>query len=393
MASDWSERTARSTRRSRPPANVAFELSVIDGPDAGKTFAIEPSVVTFVGHSKLCAIALADDTVAPRHCSLESTGTQLRIVAGEDPRFPPAKVNGVCAREAFLLGGEIIRLGQSALVVRRKSAHETTAADLRAFGRVAGESGQMRALYNIFATLAHERTPLAIHGERGTGKRLLAEELHAHGPFQDGPFVVVPRRAPIAPFLPLAKGGTLYVEDAAPEQASELEGVPCDVRVIVGARGRFEAPGLAHVTLPPLREREGDVAILARHFWARLGGEGGLPDDFIARVAERAWPGNCRELRIAVEDRLRHGADETVSDIVEIASGSHASSAPGDAIADVVDRDLALVPARHEILAEFERRYVDHALEKAGHNVARAAANSGIAHRYFQVLKSRRKNA
>jgi hypothetical protein len=389
MASDWSERTARSTRRSRPPANVSFELSVIDGPDAGKTFAIEASVVTLLGHSKVCAIHLEDDSVAPRHCSVEMTGSQLRLVdLGGGPR-----VNGVSTREAFLLGGEILRVGQTALVVRRKSAHETTSTALRAFGRVAGESPQMRALYIVFTTLAEKRIPLAIHGERGTGKRLLAEELHAQGPFRDGPFVVVPRRAPIAPFVPLAKGGTLYVEDGAPEQASELANVPADVRVIVGARGPFEAAGLVHVTLPPLREREGDVAMLARHFWTELGGEGGLPDDFIARVAEREWPGNCRELRIAVQDRLRHGAEETVSDIVEIASGSHATGAAEDVIADVVDRDLPFVPARHEVLAEFERRYVDHALEKAGHNVARAAANSGIAHRYFQVLKSRRKNA
>jgi two-component system response regulator HydG len=302
-------------------------------------------------------------------------------------------VNGVIAREAFLLGGEIIRLGQTALVVRRKAAHETASTPMRAFGRLVGESSQMRALYKVFLNLAQTRTPLAIHGERGTGKRLLAEELHAHGPFKDGPFVVVPRRAPIAPFFPLAQGGTLYIEDAAPEQASELVSAPTDVRIIVALRGPFEAAGLEHVTLPPLRERDGDVATLARHFWTLLGGEGSLPDDFVARVAEREWPGNCRELRMAVQDRLRHGAEETVSDIVEIASAAHSSSAAADPIADVVDRDLPFVPARHEILAEFERRYVDHALEKAGHNVARAAANSGIAHRYFQVLKSRRKNA
>ncbi|MBX3252450.1 MAG: hypothetical protein KF901_35075, partial [Myxococcales bacterium] len=44
-----------------------------------------------------------------------------------------------------------------------------------------------------------------------------------------------------------------------------------------------------------------------------------------------------------------------------------------------------------EVVAEFERRYVERALERSGRNVARAAAASGIAHRYFQVLKARRR--
>ena len=370
-----------------------FELHVIDGPDAGHTFAIAPSTVVLVGTSKLCAVRLRDDAVAARQCSIELTGSQLRIIdLGGGPDYPPTttRVNGVCALEAFLVGGEIIRVGQTALVVRRKSGDETAPSQATSFGRVIGESSQMRALYTVLETLAQRRTPLVIQGERGTGKRLLAEELHAHGPWRDGPFVVVPRHAPIAPFVPLAQGGTLYVEDAATDEARSLE-VPSDVRVIFGARGALDA-AYDRVTLPPLREREGDVAILARRFWSELGGEGALPDDFVARVTDRAWTGNCRELRMAVSDRLRHGAEELTSDIIEIIGGAR-PSAPADVIEDVVANELPFVKARNEVMAEFERRYIDHALEKAGHNVARAAANSGIAHRYFQVLKSRRKNA
>lgn len=391
MASDWSEGTARSTRRSRPPASTSFELHVIDGPDAGKTFAIEAGSVVLVGSSKLCAIRLGDDLVAPRHCSIEMTGTELRILDLSPEK--ETRVNGVCAHEAFLVGGEIVRVGQTALAVRRQSARETAAMQITSFGRVIGESQQMRALFIVFMTLAQSRSPLVIHGERGTGKRLLAEELHAHGPWKDGPFVVAPRRsASIAPFLALAKGGTLFVEDAAPDAAAGLE-VPGDVRVIFGARGPVDG-AIERVTLPPLRVRDGDVSILARSLWTQLGGEGSLPDDFVARHLDHEWPGNVRELRVAVEDRLRHGAEETVSDVVEIVAGGPRSSAPpADVLAEVVDGELPFVRARHEVLAEFERRYVDRALEKAGQNVARAAANSGIAHRYFQVLKSRRKNA
>lgn len=388
MSSDWSEGTSRSARKSRPPPSTSFELHAIDGPDAGRTFAIEPGSVVLVGRRAPCAIHLADETVGPRHCSLEMTGAMLRVVdLGGRPQT--TRVNGVCVHEAFLAGGEILRVGQTALVVRRSSSYETMPIQVTSFGRVVGESPQMRALYIVFMTLAQKRSPLVIQGERGTGKRLLAEELHAHGPWKEGPFVVVPRGAPLEPFFPLARGGTLYVEDAPALDAHELRELPGDVRVIFGARGPFDG-AFERVTLPPLRERDGDVAILARHFWTALGGAGSLPDDFVARYAERAWPGNCRELRIAVQDRLRHGAEEMVSDIVEIVAAR--PSAPPDVLAEVVENEVPFVKARHEVLAELERRYVDRALERAGHNVARAAANSGITHRYFQVLKSRRKS-
>jgi transcriptional regulator of acetoin/glycerol metabolism len=387
MGSDWtSVGTARSTRRSRPAIVTSFEVKVIEGPDAGLTFALEPASVVLVGSSKLCALELSDATVAPRHCSLEMTGTEVRLVD-----LSPAKetrVNGVCAHEAYLVGGEIVRVGATVIAVRRRTYAEAAPIQPTSFGRVVGESMPMRALYIVLTTLAQKRTPLVIHGERGTGKRLLAEELHAHGPWKDGPFVVVPRHAPIEAFFDPAKGGTLYVEECTALQVRELE-IPGDVRVIFGARAAFDG-AFESVTLPPLRERDGDVSLLARHFWAELGAEGSLPDDFVARHEEHPWPGNVRELRIAVQDRLHHGAD---SGAVDVVPGQRPSAPPPDVLADVVESEESFVRARHRVLAEFERRYVDRALERAGHNVARAAANSGIAHRYFQVLKSRRKNA
>jgi len=258
------------------------------------------------------------------------------------------------------------------------------------FGRLYGESAEMRVLYRRFAEAALKRAPLVIEGERGTGKRLLAEEIHAQGPWKNGPFVVVPRGDEIAPFVNSARGGTLYVEQATARCEIEL---PADVRIIFGTRvthtNAFGA-SIDRITLPSLKHREGDVAVLARRFWADLGGEGSLPDDFSARFAGHAWPGNVRELKIAVRDRLLHGADELISDVYDIVPPRPANQ---DAMESVIEADLTFVDARTEILAEFERRYVDRALERAGQNVARAAANSGIAHRYFQVLKSRRKQA
>jgi two-component system, NtrC family, response regulator HydG len=122
---------------------------------------------------------------------------------------------------------------------------------------------------------------------------------------------------------------------------------------------------------------------LARQFWLDLGGEGNLPDDFAAPFARHQWPGNVRELRIAVQDRLLHGGETSLE--------ARPFPAPAkDHLAEVIDQDLPFVRARKEVVAEFERRYVARALRLAEHSVGRAAAASGIAHRYFQVLKSRR---
>ena len=74
------------------------------------------------------------------------------------------------------------------------------------------------------------------------------------------------------------------------------------------------------------------------------------------------------------------------------AGGRHAESGERseDAIERVLSMDLPLPAARAEIVEEFERRYVERVLERHGGNVSRAAAASGIALRYFQLLKAKR---
>src|SRR5205814_5128530 len=83
--------------------------------------------------------------------------------------------------------------------------------------------------------------------------------------------------------------------------------IKVDVRVIAATRrdldrevqeGRFRDDlffrlAVTRIELPPLRRREGDVALLARHFWSELGGEDvPLPPDLLARLTAYSWPGN-----------------------------------------------------------------------------------------------------
>jgi DNA-binding NtrC family response regulator len=150
---------------------------------------------------------------------------------------------------------------------------------------------------------------------------------------------------------------------------------------------------IARVELPPLRQRRGDVPLLARFFCRELGApERALPEDLLLRWEDYAWPGNVRELRNAVARWLAMG--EEGSRARAAASGPVSSPAPGDSsegdlVARVIAEQMPYVHARARVLEDFEQRYVAAVLEAHGGNVARAAAASGIARRHFQRVKAR----
>ena len=174
-----------------------------------------------------------------------------------------------------------------------------------------------------------------------------------------------------------------------------------DVRVIAATRrdldkrvqdGDFREDlffrlAVGRVELPPLRRRRGDVTFLARHFWKTLGGDPpGLIEEMVADLEKYSWPGNVRELHNAILRRISLG---------ELALGSGAGTRPtqessdADAIAETLALGLPFPRARDRVLEVFERCYVEHALERHGGNVARAAASSGIARRYVHTLRTR----
>src|SRR5262249_7970807 len=120
----------------------------------------------------------------------------------------------------------------------------------------------------------------------------------------------------------------------------------------------------ARVELPPLRAREGDVGLLARHFWRELGGKSEpIPTEFTERLEGYAWPGNVRELCNAIARRVALG------ELAEERPRREPAKGTGDAIDAVIAENLPFVRARDRILSEFERRYVERALERFGGNV------------------------
>jgi two-component system, NtrC family, response regulator HydG len=233
------------------------------------------------------------------------------------------------------------------------------------FGVIVGRSPAIRAALEQAARVApHRDVTVLIGGETGTGKELLARALHYHSPRATAPFVEINCAAIPVNLLEselfghergaftgaiaskpglfeMANGGTVFLDEIGnlplelqPKLLRALESREIrrvggqqartvNVRVIGAthvdlaaavARGEFRQDlyyrlNVVALALPPLRDREGDIELLAETFTTRLASQYGLPVPPLStevRGALRAhtWPGNVRELRNAIERAL-----------------------------------------------------------------------------------------
>jgi DNA-binding NtrC family response regulator len=348
-------------------------------------------------------------------------------------------VDGVCVGDAYLEGGEAVRIGATVLLVARRN--RTTPPEIPAatsFGRVVGASAEMRRLYPLCAKLAASTVPVVIEGETGTGKEVLAEALHEEGPRARRPFVVFDCTA-VPPNLveselfghergaftgavqsrkgvfEQADGGTLLIDEIGdlalalqPKLLRAIEraqirrvggdrSIEVHVRILAATRRDLDhevAAGLfrddlfhrlavARIELPPLRARHGDVPTLVAHFCGSLGADpSALGAELLRRWEDYPWPGNVRELRNAVARHLALGELAT-----DTASGEHPKA--WDLIERVLEMDLPLSEARDRVVEEFERRYLERVLARNKGVVTDAARASGVARRHFQRLRAR----
>ncbi len=223
---------------------------------------------------------------------------------------------------------------------------------------IIGEDATLRAALARAALVAPTSTSVLVCGESGTGKELVARALHELGPHPAGPFVAVncgalPRElaeselfghergaftgAAVrrAGWFEEASGGTLVLDeigelplDLQPKLLRVLETgrlrrvggageIPVRVRVVAMTLRNLEGEVARRnfredlyyrlagfcVRLPPLRERRGDIPILAGHFLREIAAEVGprqLEPAALAALTTASWPGNVRELRNAI---------------------------------------------------------------------------------------------
>jgi NtrC-family two-component system response regulator AlgB len=219
----------------------------------------------------------------------------------------------------------------------------------------------MRAALDVAFKAAVSDAAVLVRGENGTGKGVLARAIHARSLRADAPFVTVACPSLSAELLEselfghvqgaftgavrdttgkvaAAEGGTLFLDEIGDlplalqpkllrllqekqyERVGETRTRACDVRVLAATNRKLEADIVAgrfredlfyrlnviEITLPPLRERRGDILQLAERltaFFARQSGKviTGFSEEARNALLRHSWPGNIRELRNAIE--------------------------------------------------------------------------------------------
>jgi two-component system, NtrC family, response regulator AtoC len=298
--------------------------------------------------------------------------------------------------------------------------------------KIIGESPAMREIFEVVQQVAPTRATVLVTGESGTGKELIARAVHQLSPRAKQPFVAV-HCAALAPTLleselfghekgaftgaherrigrfEQAQGGTLFLDEIGEidatiqvkllrflgertfERVGSNKTLTADVRLVAATNknleelvkaGKFREDlffrlRVVEIELPPLRERPGDLPLLAQDFLREFARENGKAvNDFTADALQllmnHTWPGNVRELRTAIEHAvvLCRGEKISARDLPASVRGSR----PADA--QFLQRnDLTVKDAEKEL--------VKRALKETGGNRTRAAQKIGMSRRTF----------
>jgi two-component system response regulator GlrR len=314
--------------------------------------------------------------------------------------------------------------------------------DFEELNLVGGAPAFEAALRMIRRFAASDITVLVL-GETGTGKELAARAIHYLGSRRDRPFVPIncgaipdslvenelfghargaftDGREGAPGLIADAEGGTLFldeVEALSPKAQVALlrflqdgiyrplgarQPVKSQVHVIAASNVDLarlvEAGGfrrdlmyrlqIGALRMPPLRERLGDIALLAGHFVGKLGRRYGRPgrslDPASVAVLERHdWPGNVRELENVIHRQF------VLSDAAVIALDEaclRVASEPAPPVEPAVSFDVGFRRAKEQAIDAFERAYVRRALAECGGNVSAAARRAEKERRTFSKL-------
>jgi len=420
MAPEHSKTTAL-TVRGQTYFIRRFAVTVHDGPDRGLR-AVSSSDEFSVGTEKGNDLQLSDTAVSRHHLLIRVTkhGLEVRDQSSTNGTLVgDLGINSVLVRRDTRLA-----LGRSSIDIEFLDEQiEEPLAESDHFGDLYGRSSAMRRLYPVLEKYARSDSTLLVTGETGTGKEVVAESVHLASPRSRGPLVVVdcgalPRQLMESELFghvrgsftgaeddrdgafATADGGTLFLDEIG-ELALDLQPVllrvlesrrfrpvgssqeqKSDVRVIAATNRdlrtevnerRFRADlffrlNVLNLKLPPLREREGDVVLLAERFWSGLRPGVALPKELASELALGRWPGNIRELRNAVE---RAALLETVEPTSSDELGSFADAKDG-------------------VISRFERDYLFRLLTHTGGNLARAARISKMSRSHLRMVMHKR---
>jgi DNA-binding NtrC family response regulator len=377
--------------------------------------------------------------------SLREEGSEVPvlIVSALDTAKTAVEALRVGAADYLVKGFELDELRQRVSnllkltgLEKENSALKSQLATEGQFGGMIGRSPEMRRAFEIADRVAATDSTVLILGESGTGKDLLAQEIHARSPRSARPFIAVNCAALPENLIEselfgyergaftgaaqqkkgkfeLAQGGTLFLDEIGDmnpvtqakvlralenrtiERLGGSQSIPVDVRVISAthrdlpaeiATGKFREDlfyrlRVITIELPALREHKEDIPVLADSFLQlhgkRLNRNVQLDREAYAALERYDWPGNVRELKNALERCmvLSPGNEIGVKDLPEeVATGKAITrrEVAGDADTGMNERDF------RDAKRKFEVAWITKQLASHRWNVSRTAATIGL---------------
>jgi DNA-binding NtrC family response regulator len=346
---------------------------------------------------------------------------------------------------------ELKRMVSEAMERRKLAKTEPAAptrADAQAVAQIVGTTPAMLTVYKTVAHVAPTTATVLIVGESGTGKELVARAIHAKSPRATKPFVAINCGALPESILESelfghergsftgasaqkrglfeeAKGGTLFLDEIGEisvkmqvqllrvlqegeiRRVGAAETIKVDVRVVAAsnrdlkaevAAGRFREDLLFRlqvvtVTVPPVRERRGDIPLLIKHFIVRHAERLGRPAPHVApevfeMLESYEFPGNVRELSHIIERAMLLAREGVITATDLPPEVTRAWTTHGSATGS-----MGSLADDWPTLQLLERRYIDRVLSRTGGNKTRAAEVLGIDRRTLNRMFARERAA
>ena len=310
------------------------------------------------------------------------------------------------------------------------------------FSNIIGTSSPMLAVFQLIETIASTGSTVLITGESGTGKELIARAIHVNSPRRERPFVAVNCGALSETLLDselfghmrgaftgadsnkkglieVAEKGTIFLDEIGEmspvvqvkllrvlqerkfRRLGGTEEIDADIRILAAtnrdltkmvAEGTFREDlfyriNVIPMRVPPLRERQDDIPLLAEHFVTRFAEQmgkavTGISGGAMALLKQYGWPGNIRELENAME---RAVALERTPMILPDSLPEQVNRVPSEGAAPPAAEgfpDAGFDLERH--VQDIEREYIAEALRRAGGVKVKAAELLGMSFRSFR---------
>jgi two-component system nitrogen regulation response regulator GlnG len=429
-----SDATRTVERQARPIGR--WRIAVTSGVARGATRDVGGGSVR-IGSAPDNDLVVADPTVSRYHVELvagDGTIAARDLGSKNGLVYQGARVDTV----DLPARGGTLQIGDVELLVIPADEAEDAAAPLRdRLARLRGSHPLMCELYDKITRVANGTATVLITGETGVGKELVAEAVHEYSPRRRGQFVVVDcgglpptlieselfghvrgaftgadRDHPGA--FRSAHGGTLFIDEVGElplelqprllraleshqiKPVGEARSIDVDLRVIAAtnrdlaaevAAGRFRADlfyrlSVVHLAVPPLRDRETDIAVLADGFLADAG-RGALTPATRALLAAYHWPGNVRQLRNVIERAVALAKGDAIEVKPDELEQPAALTSPSTLLS------LPYKAAKEEMIARFTRDYIERLVARHAGNVSAAARAAGIDRNWVVALARR----